>query len=385
MPPFHFLDDHPTLGLERDVALIQLLDKLNYDEVWVGEHHSTGVEIIASPELLIANAAPHTRHIRMGTGVNSLCFHHPFILAERIVQLDHLTRGRIMFGIGPGQLPGDAYMLGISPADQRRMMGEAVEAIVPLLRGETVSMTTDWFRLQDARLQLMPYQSQMEMASATALSTNGPTLAGKHGLGMLALAAGSPAGFVLLKQHWKVYAETSAKHGNAPDRNRWRVVASVHLAETREQALREVHHGIMDGVNYYKTIFGTAGTRDMGMDVHTAEEAVRLWTDHDGPGLGAYGIGIIGTVEDAITGIQRLQEETGGFGCFLMFAHNAASWEASQRSLELFARKVVPAIRGTNRSRLASSKWTAEFSERTNPVHTAGGDTARAIFAGGRK
>src|SRR5579862_891141 len=119
IPPFHGVDENPTLAFHRDIALIELLDKLAYDEVWVGEHHSSGFEMIGSPELLIAAAAERTRHIRMGTGVSSLSFHHPFVLAERIVQLDHQTRGRIMFGVGPGQLPGDAYMLGISPLEQR--------------------------------------------------------------------------------------------------------------------------------------------------------------------------------------------------------------------------------------------------------------------------
>ena len=67
--------------------------------------------------MFIAAAAERTRNIRLGTGVSSLPYHHPFMLADRINQLDHMTRGRVMFGVGPGALPSDAYMMGIDPAN----------------------------------------------------------------------------------------------------------------------------------------------------------------------------------------------------------------------------------------------------------------------------
>ncbi len=115
MPPMHKTGVNPTLALHRDLELIEHLDRLGYAEAWIGEHHSAGIELIASPEVFIAAAAERTKHIKLGTGVNSLPYHHPFILADRIVMLDHLTRGRMMFGAGPGQLTSDAAMLGIDP------------------------------------------------------------------------------------------------------------------------------------------------------------------------------------------------------------------------------------------------------------------------------
>src|SRR5436305_13914651 len=112
LAPFHALGENPTLALERDMELLQHLDKLNYHEAWIGEHHSGGSEIIGSPEVFIAAAAERTKRIRLGTGVNSLPYHHPFILADRWVLLSHLTRGRAMFGAGPGSLTSDHCQLG---------------------------------------------------------------------------------------------------------------------------------------------------------------------------------------------------------------------------------------------------------------------------------
>src|SRR5579862_6030935 len=152
LAPFHALGENPTLALERDMELLQHLDKLNYHEAWIGEHHSGGFEIIGSPEVFIAAAAERTKRIRLGTGVSSLPYHNPFMLADRMVQLDHQTMGRAMFGVGPGQLPSDAYIMGIDPARSRSMMAESLDAIIRLLRGEVVNATTDWFELRDARI-----------------------------------------------------------------------------------------------------------------------------------------------------------------------------------------------------------------------------------------
>ena len=194
MAPFHNHDENPTLSIERDLELLEHLDRLNYHEAWIGEHHSGGFEIIACPEMFIAAAAQRTRHIRLGTGVVSLPYHNPFMLADRMVQLDHMTRGRAMFGVGPGALVHDALKIGIDPGDQRQMMEESFDVVVRLLNGEVVDKKTDWFNITDAQLQLRPYtQPTMELAVAAARSPSGSVLAGKYGVGMLSIGGTAPA------------------------------------------------------------------------------------------------------------------------------------------------------------------------------------------------
>src|SRR6202034_4436048 len=196
LAPFHPLDQDPTEALHRALELLENLDRLGYEEAWIGEHHSAGYEIIASPEVFIAAAAQRTRHIRLGTGVSSLPYHHPFMLADRLVLLDHLTRGRLMIGVGPGALPSDAYMMGIDPAKQRDMMEESLEAILLLLAGdEPVTMDTEWFTLVGARLQMRPYQRPFpEGAVAAQISPAGPGAAGKFDRGLLSIGPTSAAG-----------------------------------------------------------------------------------------------------------------------------------------------------------------------------------------------
>src|SRR5213082_232463 len=167
LAPFHPVGQNPTLALQRDLELIERLDQLGYDEAWVGEHHSAGYEIIASPELFIAAAAERTKRIRLGTGVSSLPYHHPLMLADRMVLLDHLTRGRVMLGCGPGALPSDAFMMGIPTDKQRDRMEESLETILALFKGgERITRESDWFTLRDAELQLRPYSDPFEVAVA---------------------------------------------------------------------------------------------------------------------------------------------------------------------------------------------------------------------------
>src|SRR5437762_3977789 len=147
MAPFHNHDENPTLSIERDLELLEHLDRLNYHEAWIGEHHSGGFELIACPEMFIAAAAQRTRHIRLGTGVVSLPYHNPFMLADRMVQLDHMTRSRAMFGVGPGALVHDELKIGIDAGDQRQMMEGSFDAGVRLMAREAVPEKTKWSHL----------------------------------------------------------------------------------------------------------------------------------------------------------------------------------------------------------------------------------------------
>ncbi|MFA7638130.1 MAG: LLM class flavin-dependent oxidoreductase [Parvibaculum sp.] len=342
--PFHPLNENPTLALERDIELVQWMDKLGYDEAWIGEHHSAGYELIASPELFIATVAERTRNIKLGTGVSSLPYHHPLMLADRINQLDHITRGRVMLGVGPGSLPSDAFMMGITVAKQRDMMDEALDVIVPLLRGETVTAKTDWFELKDARLQMTPWsRPSVEIAVASQVSPTGATAAGRHGLGLLSIGATSAGGFNALSSNWAICEETAKENGKTIDRSQWRLVGPMHIAETREKARENVRFGLEQWLYYFREVAALPLAPTDGSDPVDA--------------LIASGMAVIGTPDDAIAQIERLQTQSGGFGCFMQLAHNWADWENTKRSYELMARYVFPKFQGLNENREASLNW----------------------------
>src|SRR5687768_12392948 len=255
LAPFHPTNESPLLALERDMDLLIHLDKLNYHEAWIGEHHSGGFEIIACPEMFIAAAAERTKHIRLGTGVVSLPYHNPFTVASRMMMLDHLTRGRAMFGVGPGSLVYDAVKMGLNPADQRRKLDESLSVIVELMQGRTVTKKTDWFDLQEAHLQLVGYtRPMMEMAVANSRSPVGAVAAGKNGIGMLSIGGTSDDALKAHAANWGILEESAREHGKAVDRSKWRIVTFAHVATTREQARKDVEFGLDAFARYFTEV-----------------------------------------------------------------------------------------------------------------------------------
>lgn len=333
MAPFHAPGHNPTLSLEYDLQLIEHLDKLDFDEAWIGEHHSAGSEIIASPEIFIMAAAARTKRIKLGTGVVSLPYHNPLWVAERMVLLDHLTRGRVMLGVGPGALPTDAAMLGLQPSQMRPLLEEYLEVLVHLLTSEEpISYQSDRLTLKDARLHLRPYSDPLfDLAVAAVASPSGAKLAGRYGAGLLSLGATVAVGMDVLAHHWTIQEEQAAKFGQVADRNKWRLVGLMHLAETDQQAREDMKYGMEQWFRYFQDVAAFPQMAVLGGNLDEMIDFVNG------------GLGVVGTPERMVAQIKNLQEQSnGGFGAYLVLAHNWANPEATKKSFELFARHVMP-------------------------------------------
>jgi limonene 1,2-monooxygenase len=358
MAPFHEVGRNPTYALERDLQLIQWLDQLGFDEAWVGEHHSAGWEIIASPEMYLVAAAERTRTIKLGTGVTSLPYHHPLMVANRIVLLDHLSRGRAMLGVGPGALVTDALMLGIEPTVQRQRMDEAMGVIMRLLTDpEPLSYDSDWFTLRNASLHLRPFtQPRMPVAVASAESPAGMITAGKHGAGVLSLGVVSGLrGRVNLADQWSIAEEHAAQSGKTMKREEWRLVIPVHIAESRQEAFDDCRAG---AARWQREYFVRTLGRNFPTDFPD-DEVIDRMSD-----AGAW---IVGTPDDLIAAIERFDEVTGGFGGLLVTTVEWTTREKVWKSYELIADYVMPrfqgslvALEGSNRrSRAISAELSA--------------------------
>lgn len=371
LAPFHKPGINPTLALEQDLELIQWLDRCGYDEAWCGEHHSAGTELSASPEIFMAVASQRTRHIRLGTGVVSVSYHNPLWVAERIVQLDHLTRGRVMLGLGPGSLPTDGAMIGLSQTQTRGLLEDGLGIIHQLLTTEEpVNFENDRWTLRDARLHLRPWSNPLfDLAVAAVASPTGPKLAGRYGCGLLSIGATTAAGFDALALHWDVMQQQAAHYGTTVDRSKWRLVGLVHCAETMEQAYRDVEYGIEQWFDYFQAV---AAFPQMAVPGANVKEMISFINDS--------GFGAIGTPDMVKAQIDRLwAQSNGGFGAYLMLAHNWANFDATRRSYDLIARNVFPHFQGQHRS-------TMEASARARAARPALADVhMKAVEAAGQK
>ncbi|MDA0263825.1 MAG: LLM class flavin-dependent oxidoreductase [Chloroflexi bacterium] len=373
MGPFHRVGENPTLALDRDLELVQWLDSLGYDEAWIGEHHSAGWETISSPELFIAVAADRTKHIKLGTGVISLPYHHPFMVANRMVQLDHMTHGRVMLGVGPGALPGDAYMLGIDPTTQRAKMDEAFGLVLRLMtETEPITYKSDWFELREAMLQLRPYtKPHMPIAVASVQSPAGVALAGKYGASVLTITRPRDPSAVQsdLAGLWAIAEESAAEHGKTVNRDDWRLVIPVHVAETRKEAFEQARLG---AGRYQGEYFEHTMGRDPVID-GPQEKIIDAMVEN--------GTWIIGDPDDVTAGIRKLEERSGGFGGLMVQTVDWAQREHVLHSFELLARYVMPRFQGSTLGPAASNKWAYEHRETLTAGRTQAIDRAKSDYA----
>ncbi len=278
-------------------------------------------------------AASRTKHIKLGTGVISVPYHNPLWIAERMVLLDHLTRGRVMLGVGPGALPTDAGMLGLKPSEMRPLLEEYMEILMHLLTSEEpISYESDRLTLKDARLHLRPYSDPLlDMAVAAVAAPSGPRMAGRYGMGLLSLGATLSIGMDVLAHHWTVQEEVAAKYGQVADRDKWRLVGLMHLAETEEQARKDMKYGMEQWFRYFQNV---AAFPQMAVEGGDVDEMIDFVNN---------GLGVVGTPEMMVKQIHELIEQSnGGFGAYLTLAHNWANNAATKKSFELFAHEVMP-------------------------------------------
>ena len=314
--------------------LLVHLDRLNYHEAWIGEHHSAGFEIIACPEMFIAQAAERTRHIRLGTGVVSLPYHNPFTLAGRMMQLDYQTRGRAMFGVGPGSLVYDADKMGLAAADQRRKLDESLDVIVELMQGRMVTKKTDWFDLREARLQLTELfaADDGDGGRLGALADRRRCRPASTASACSRSAAPRTTRSRRMPANWGVYEEAARENGKTADRRKWRIVTFAHVAETREQARADVKFGLADFNRYFTDV----ATFPIIPPEITGDPAEYLTTS---------GLACIGTPDDCVRHFERLWKgSNGGLGGILLLAHNWADWAATQALLRADGALRAPAL-----------------------------------------
>ncbi len=333
MQPVHVPGENPTVAFERDLELIEWWDTLGYDEVFIGEHHSSGWETIASPAVFIAAAAARTRRIRLGSGVVPLGLHHPLYVADEYILLDHLTRGRAILGVGAGGgIPSDPYVVGVPSEDLQPRFAAAFEAMTRLLGStEPLSLETEWFTLREAVLQVRPYTSS-GLPLAIVTGKNPDTLAkiGRHQA--IWLTALPPA---QIPEAWSLVEAGAAEAGVLADRSQIRLNSIIHLADTREQAFEDVREAA--GREHF----------DFGIPILGRPEPDGVdregWIDvmAQAPTV------VIGTPDDAIEKITAIEEASGGIGGLMVMSKEWASREATRHSYELLARHVFPAFQAS--------------------------------------
>lgn len=183
------------------------------------------------------------------------------------------------------------------------------------------------------RVDKFDFRSAISIAIAAQVSPASAQLASANNVGLVSVGATAPGGFNALASHWEIYSRKLLKNDHLALRSNWSIAAPMHLAETRELAMEQVLHGI-DRWLQPNSALGLCA------DSLTGVELAKTLIEN--------GFAVIGTPADAISQIERLVDQTGGFGTCLLPVHNWANSANTARCYEIFAEHVAPSFKSAS-------------------------------------
>jgi alkanesulfonate monooxygenase SsuD/methylene tetrahydromethanopterin reductase-like flavin-dependent oxidoreductase (luciferase family) len=331
-----------------DLEQLVTLERLGFEEAWIGEHFTSVWENIPCPDLFIAQALAMTRTMKLGTGVSCLPNHHPLMLAQRIAQLDHMAKGRFYWGVGSGGFPGDFELFGIDAqgGEQRRVTREVLDVVLDLWKDPKpgVYESKHWqFRVPEPQsdigleLHLRPYQRPHPPIGVAGLSPKSETLvmAGERGYIPMSINIVPSR---ILTSHWQVVESSAQAVGRTADRDTWRIARDVYVADTTARARREVLDGTLarDWREYFLPLLRKVGMLSLTkVDPDMPDDRVTLEYLLDN-------IWIVGDPDEVTRKLQKLKREVGGFGGLLLIGHEWQPHESWLHSMTMFHDRVLP-------------------------------------------
>ena len=347
--PLHPPGYNYTQTLEDDLDTIVYCDQLGFDEYWLGEHFTSEWENIPAPDLVIAQALAMTRSMKLGTGVSCLPNHNPFMLAHRIAQLDHMAKGRFMWGIGSGGFPGDFEVFGYDePGAAPRIMRDNLEAILGLWgAAEPGSYGSDQFKFKVPEPQadiglsvhVRPYQLPHPPIGLAGVSERSGSLRVAGLRGWIPMSINVVPTHHLVT-HWEAVEDGAAAAGRSADRSDWRISRNIFVADTSQEARRGAIEGTLgrDFKDYFFKLLPKVGYFDLvKTNPEMADSDVTLEYMADN-------IWIVGDPDEVAAKLRTLYEQVGGFGVLLMMVHEWRPQPEWRRSVELLATEVLPRL-----------------------------------------
>lgn len=352
--PLHPPEKTPSQCFEEDIDWFSALEDKGFGELWAGEHLTCLWENYPAGDLFLTALSRHTSTMKLGTGVSILPLHHPGEVALRIAFLDQLSRGRVMFGVGPGGVPSDRPFMNVT-VERDEYFGRFVESLQMILHiwtheapykleGKywTIDLPANGRDITLAN-PMKPYQ---QPHPPVALPGNSPKsrslrVAGKNGWLPITGNFLPPERTI---HHWQTYCEGAAETDRIPNIDDWAVAREIFVADTDKEARDYARNGSM-GKSYErymlklllrgKSTNGYFDTLKLDADMPDSDVTVDYLIDH---------VWIVGSVETVTERLQEMRAMSGKFGKLLMIAHDLDDPGRWNHSADLLAKKVLPNI-----------------------------------------
>jgi len=349
MMPVHPPEKSRTQCFEEDIELIVKADELGFSEAWIGQHHSLAWEPIPANDIFISTLIPRTKNIRLGTGVTIVPHHHPANIAVRLAMLDHLSHGRISCGFGQSGVPTDWELFDLPDGKTQGLMCmEGIDMVMKLwqtdapfdFKGEFwhIKIENPNPALGIGQL-LKPYQQPHPPLAMSMMKGNSMAArtAGQRGYIPISNNLVTPD---LLINHWQTYCAGATEAGQPmPDRSIWQVARSIYVGETNEEAWDHAINGTF-GRSFEYMLYLLRASNSLNLtkiDPNMSDDDVTVE-------YVLKNLCIIGDVAECTRRLQALYDKSGGFGTFLMIAHDWDDKAKWLRSMERLANEVIPAL-----------------------------------------
>jgi len=312
------------------LRLIELIEREGFAGYHLAEHHSTPLGMAASPSVFLANAFARTRTLRMGPLVYVLPLHHPLRLYEEICMLDHLSGGRLLLGIGRGGALGEHQRYGIEPALAQKMYHEAFAVLMRAFENDIVDFDGEFYKYKDYVVQAKPLQRQHPplwygAPNADAIAWAAPRAVNVVSLGPAARARGIADRY---RQEW------TALGRDAADLPKIGITRHIVVAETDTAARAIAERAYPRWRQAMEWIWRRSGMPFTLTEIYPEDFA----------SLARVGHGIAGSPATVRDYLATLREETGVNYVLCQMVFGDMREEDAARSIELFAREVMPAF-----------------------------------------
>jgi alkanesulfonate monooxygenase SsuD/methylene tetrahydromethanopterin reductase-like flavin-dependent oxidoreductase (luciferase family) len=340
-----------TAAYHRDVEGFVLGDRLGYTEGWMGEHYTIPWEPMPASDLFVSHVLARTENIRLGTGVTLLPMNDPRQVALRIAYLDHLSKGRLNFGIGAGGAPTDFkfYDIDNKAGEHRARMRESIDVILRLWT-EDEPFTHDgefWqFSVPEPMMEvplyhhLRPYQTPHPPIAVAGLHKASESLMTAGARGWIPMSINYLPAKNLLT-HWDAVKEGASSAGRTPDRRQWRIAREIFVAPTDEEARDAVLGGVMARAysEYMINVLKSLGISDLykeDPDMPDTELTAEYVCDN---------IFVVGSPDTVTEKLTKLYDDVGGFGTVLQLQYTSDPWGQWKECMRLFAEEVMPNLK----------------------------------------
>ena len=321
---------------DLDLEEIVAADRLGYEEAWVSEHIGGPSNAVPNAELLIAKASGLTARIRMGVAVRLLPLYNPIDVATGAAMLDHLLRGRYLFGFGSG-IPFFKNMeqRGLTNDMRHAMQNESIELILKCwTAAEPFAWNGKYWHGTSIRTLPRPYQTPYP---PVAVATSQPSMLHTAGARGWTSMFGQFEGPESIGNKVEMYLDGAGDAGRPADRAKITVARHIHVTDDVRTAREELRSGVEPAIEFWKKFNPERFVSYMPPSGDVADITYDSTFEH--------GLFIAGDPETVYQKLKDVYERAGGFGTLLVVM--GKDWSTSERrirSLERFMSEVAPRL-----------------------------------------